>query len=138
MLHKTCGNCGREQLSGVAPQNRTGGSGNAKGRILVSYSTIQRYYAVAYLSGELDAYTVSCLRARLTPVVMTGRDIIVDLAGLSFLGAAGLIALADLQREATMAGGSLRLTEPAPLLRRVLDLAKVKDAFAVVGHAKTR
>jgi hypothetical protein len=41
--------------------------------------------AVAYLYGELDACSVTSLRARLAPVAMTGRDIIVDPAGLSFV-----------------------------------------------------
>jgi anti-sigma B factor antagonist len=94
--------------------------------------------AVAYLQGELDACSVTCLKERLTPVAMTGRDIIVDLAGLSFIDTAGLIALVDLQRDATSAGGSLRLAEPSRMVRRLLRLAGIKDMFAVVGHAHSR
>jgi anti-anti-sigma factor len=63
---------------------------------------------------------------------MTGRDIVVDLAGLSFVDTSGLIALVDLQRRAATAGGSLRLTKPPRLLRRLLELTKMKDIFAVV------
>ena len=89
--------------------------------------------AVAYLGGELDAYNITCLTARLTPIAATGRDIIVDVAALSFLGTAGLIALAELERDATTAGGSLRLTEPPPSLRRLLDLVGMNDTFSIVG-----
>ena len=96
---------------------------------------------VAYLYGELDACSAACLRARLTPIARTGRDIIVDPAGLSFVDTAGLITLIDLQREATTAGGSLRLTKPPGLLRRLLDLAGIKDMFTFVDrvpNAKSR
>jgi anti-sigma B factor antagonist len=68
---------------------------------------------------------------------MTGRDIVVELAGLGFVDTAGLIALVDLQRHATTAGGSLRLTEPPRCLRRLLELAGMKDMFAVVGHVQS-
>jgi anti-anti-sigma factor len=89
---------------------------------------------VAYLRGELDACSATSLRARLTPVAMAGRDIVVDPAGLSFVDTAGVIALVDLLRVATTAGGSLRLTKPPRLLRRLLTLAGISDAFVVVDH----
>lgn len=90
--------------------------------------------AVAHLHGELDAYTVRCLRMRLTPIAMTGRDISIDLARLDFIDTAGLVALIDLQREARRAGGSLRLTKPPRPLRRLLQLAGIKDVFTIVDH----
>jgi anti-anti-sigma factor len=68
---------------------------------------------------------------------MTGRDIVVDLSGLSFVDTAGVIALVDLQRHATTAGGSLRLTKPPRLLRRLVELAGMNDMFAVVGEAQS-
>jgi anti-sigma B factor antagonist len=90
--------------------------------------------ALADLHGELDACSVSCLRARLMPVARTGRDIIVDLAGLEFVDTAGVVALIDLQREARRAGGSLRLTKPPRLLRRLLRLVGMKDKFTIVDQ----
>ena len=96
---------------------------------------------LAYLHGDLDACSATSLRARLTPVAMAGRDIVVDPAGLSFVDTAGVIALVDLLRAATAAGGSLRLTKPPGLLRRLLDLAGIKDMFTFVDrvpNAKSR
>jgi anti-sigma B factor antagonist len=90
--------------------------------------------AVAHLHGELDACSVGCLRARLMPVAMAGRDLIIDLARLEFVDTAGLVALVDLQREARRAGGSLRLTRPPRPLRRLLQLAGIKDMFTIVDH----
>jgi anti-sigma B factor antagonist len=93
--------------------------------------------AVAHLHGELDAYSVRCLRARLMPIAMTGRDIVIDLNGVDFVDTAGLVALIDLQREARRAGGSLRLTKPPRPLRRLLQLAGIKNVFTIVDHVPT-
>lgn len=90
--------------------------------------------AVAHLHGELDACTVICLRSRLMPIAMAGRDIIINLARLDFVDTAGLVALIDLQREAHRAGGSLRLTKPPRPLRRLLALAGINELFTIVDH----
>jgi anti-anti-sigma factor len=90
---------------------------------------------VAYLHGELDACSATCLRARLTPAAIAGQDIVVDPAGLSFVDTAGVIALVDLLRMATTAGGSLRLTRPPRLLRRLLALSGLDDVAVVVDAA---
>jgi anti-anti-sigma factor len=86
------------------------------------------------LHGELDACSVSCLKARPMPIAMTGRDIIVDLAGLDFVDTAGVVALTDLQREARRAGGWLGLTKPPRQLRRLLQLVGMKDKFTTVDQ----
>ena len=90
--------------------------------------------ALTYLHGELDACSVSCLRARLIPVAMTGRDIVIDVAGLDFVDTAGVVALIDLQREARRAGGSLRLTKLPRRLRRLLQIAGMKHKFTIVDQ----
>jgi anti-sigma B factor antagonist len=87
--------------------------------------------AVAYLDGELDMFTVRCLVSRLTPLAVEGRDIVLDVSGLRFLGVAALRALADLQGRATAAGGSVRLAQPPALLSRVLAVAGMQDAFTI-------
>jgi anti-sigma B factor antagonist len=91
-------------------------------------------HALAQLHGELDACSVGCLRTRLMPIAMTGRDIIIDLTGLDFVDTAGVVALTDLQREARRAGGSLRLTKPPRLLRRLLQLVGMKDKFTIIDQ----
>jgi anti-anti-sigma factor len=64
---------------------------------------------------------------------------IVDLSGLSFFGTAGLTALADLQRHASMAGGSVRLAGlPAPV-RRLLAVTGTQDWFTIdAGTTRAR
>ena len=90
---------------------------------------------MAYLHGELDACSATCLRAQLTPLAMAGQDIVVDPAELSFVDTAGVFALVDLLRVATAAGGSLRLTKPPRLMRRLLALAGLNSVFVIVDRA---
>jgi anti-sigma B factor antagonist len=90
--------------------------------------------AVAYLRGELDSCTVEHLVDRLCPLAMAGQDIVVDLSGLQFVATAGLTALDELERHASAAGGSIRLTDPPPPMRRVLAVTGMRDRFHIVGH----
>jgi anti-sigma B factor antagonist len=93
---------------------------------------IDEQRAVAYLNGELDMSTVPGLLDRLQPVAMAGRDLVVDLAGISFFGTAALTALAELDRHATASGGSIQLSHlPAPVWR-VLVLTGTADRFRIL------
>jgi anti-sigma B factor antagonist len=95
---------------------------------------MDEHRAVAYLNGELDMSTVHCLVDRLRPVATAGRDLVVDLAGISFFGTAGLAAFDQLDRHATAAGGSMRLSQlPAPVWR-LLAVTGSADRFDIVEH----
>jgi anti-sigma B factor antagonist len=95
---------------------------------------IDEHHAVAYLNGELDMNTVHCLVDRLQPVATAGRDLVVDLAGVNFFGTAGLVALDELDRHATAAGGSIRLSQlPAPV-RRLLAVTGSANRFDILEH----
>jgi anti-sigma B factor antagonist len=88
--------------------------------------------AVAHLIGELDMSTAQCLVDRVRPFAMAGLDLVVDLAGISFFGAAALTALAELDRCATAAGGSVRLSRlPAPVWR-LLAVTGTADRFDIL------
>jgi anti-anti-sigma factor len=90
--------------------------------------------AIAYLGGELDAQTAECLTAVVSPLANASCDIVVNLSGLGFLGTAGVVALTDLQRDATAAGGSLRLTELPALAWRALAVTGMRDGFSIASH----
>lgn len=70
---------------------------------------LDRNHAVAYLDGELPLNRVDDLQIILAPLATSGRKVTVNLEGVRFLGSAGIAALAELQRIAATAGGSLRL-----------------------------
>jgi anti-sigma B factor antagonist len=90
---------------------------------------------VAHLNGELDMTTVHPLVDRLQPLATAGRDLVIDLAGISFFGTAGLIALDELARHATAAGGSVRLCQPSALVWRVLAVSGSVNRFKILEQA---
>ncbi len=91
-------------------------------------------HAVAYLSGEVDMNTVQALIDRLRPVATAGRDLVVDLAGVNFFGTAGLVALEELDRRATAAGGSIRLSQLPASVRRLLAVTGSANRFDILEY----
>lgn len=87
--------------------------------------------ATVTLTGELDLATAGELRRRVADLVVgqSPPDVLVlDLAGLTFVDAAGISALLSAQRAVTAYGGQLVLRSPSRLVRRVvrvLDLERV-------------
>jgi anti-anti-sigma factor len=85
--------------------------------------------------GELDRDTaptltghVDHLDAERTPLLL-----VLDLAGVDYLGAAGITALLYVRDALMRRGGHLVLHEPSPQVRTVLRLGHVAGLFAVDG-----
>jgi anti-sigma B factor antagonist len=77
------------------------------------------------LAGDLDASTVPRLEAALLPrLSSTARTVVLDLAGVSFLGVAGLRLLLRAHTRATATGQALRI---------VVRTHQVRRLFAVTG-----
>ena len=74
--------------------------------------------------GEIDLSTSDVLRAGLLEVLSARRPdrIEVDLAGVTFLGCGGVTVLVVVGNAAARIGCQLRITNPRPIVRRVLDL----------------
>lgn len=81
--------------------------------------------------GEIDLSSSDALRVRLLSVLSTlhPHRIEVDLAEVTFLDCSGLTVLVVLGRAAADAGCRLRITNPQPLVRRVLDLTGLASTF---------
>lgn len=90
--------------------------------------------AIAYLCGELDMSTADCVKAPLVPLAVAGWDIVLELSNLTFVGTAGLRALADIQESAAAAGGSTRMAEVPDIVRRLLSVTGMEDRFAIAAH----
>jgi anti-sigma B factor antagonist len=90
---------------------------------------------VAYLDGELDAWTAEDLVDRLAPMVESGRDVVVNLSGLSSVATTGLILLDRLAQCAEDEGGSLCLADPSAPARRLLDITGLATRFTIQADA---
>jgi anti-anti-sigma factor len=82
--------------------------------------------------GEVDLATAPSLRTALLGL-LTDKDrptaLVVDLDAVTFLDCAGLSALVAVRNVAVDTGRPMRLTNPRPIVRRVLDLTGLSDVF---------
>jgi anti-sigma B factor antagonist len=79
-------------------------------------------YAIITVAGEIDIFTVTRLRDQLYTLASDGRPLIADLDQVTFLGAAGLGALAGAARRAATRGASLHVVCARPQTRQLLQL----------------
>jgi anti-anti-sigma factor len=80
--------------------------------------------ARAAVTGEVDLATATTLRDRLFDV-LDGQNpsvLDVDLAGVTFMDCTGLGVLVAVRRAAARTGCQLRVTNPQPIVRRVLEV----------------
>jgi anti-anti-sigma factor len=82
--------------------------------------------------GPLDLATQESMSQAAAAVLRPpARAVLLDLAGVSFFGAAGVTTLINLNRDATNAGIRLVLTGINPTVRRVLDLTGTTDLIPI-------
>ncbi len=74
------------------------------------------------VTGEEDRVTSGRRRRALSKVLAPGRDVVVDLRGLSFADSSLMVDLAVLARRLRAQGRKLRLRDPQPHIRRLIEL----------------
>jgi anti-anti-sigma factor len=93
------------------------------------------------LSGEIDVATSSHLPeiVRALPAHLV-RHVRLNLAGLTFVDAAGLTALIETRALVQSRGGRLSLQDPRPALVRLLEITNLAATFGVgtATHADKR
>jgi len=78
--------------------------------------------------GEIDMDNADHLTHVLTAALREApAGLVVDLAGVTFLGAAGIGALVVCRAAAERAGRRFTLTNPRPMARRVLEITGLAD-----------
>lgn len=84
--------------------------------------------ARATVTGELDAHAAPDLERVLTPVAERGPSLLVlNVGGVGFVDSSGLRVLLGLRKRLVARGGRLRLDEPTPSFRRLLELTGLLD-----------
>jgi len=80
------------------------------------------------LEGEIDAAAAPAVSSELTAVIDSGCSMVrVDMSNVSFLDSSGLNALLRANLEAGTAGTSLHIDQPSDAVRRLFEMAGVRD-----------
>jgi len=83
------------------------------------------------LSGEIDVASAGAFNASLFDGVSFETDVIVDLSGISFIDAAGVIGLVGARRRVTAQGHTLIVRDPSPSVVRVLAVTGLDRILAI-------
>jgi anti-anti-sigma regulatory factor len=95
------------------------------------------------LHGRLENVAALDLWAALERIIDLGEAVILDLSELDFIGAAGLLTLANAERRFAEAGVEFALRTPSDLIQRLLgamgrtEVAGLDQALANVGNIKS-
>src|SRR6266516_873279 len=89
-------------------------------------------YRVLEVGGEVDVYTASQLRERLTTLVEAGdRRVVVDLTKVDFIDSTGLGVLVGALRRLRVVDGELRLVCPQEKLLKLFRITGLDRVFAL-------
>ena len=88
---------------------------------------------VLVLTGSLDDAAAPTLRAAIDDLhIGSEGDVVLDLAGLTFLDSGGLGCLFRLQQRVADAGGLVTARRCAPTVRRVMQMVQLNRVIALV------
>jgi anti-sigma B factor antagonist len=86
--------------------------------------------------GEVDTFTAPVLRSSLdSQLEQSPRELIIDLAGVQFLGSAGLAVLVETQKAARARDVALRLIATTRAVTRPLEVTGLIDLFTIADSA---
>lgn len=83
------------------------------------------------VSGELDAYTAPTLAERFATLTTDDGDVLVDLAGVTFIGSSGLHVLIELQQRLGASPSGLVLRSPSPTVLRLFEIVGLGGHFTI-------
>jgi anti-sigma B factor antagonist len=87
---------------------------------------------VIAVNGDLDLATAPELVGLGTSLIEAGAtDVIVDAQGLAFCDSSGLSAFVQIANRLGTDSGRLAIARPNPMVRRVLEMSGLIDAFVV-------
>lgn len=88
--------------------------------------------ACVVVVGEVDLATASTLRDRLIDALYEQSIAVldIDLAGVTFLDCTGVSALVAVRNTAAQTGQQVRISQPQPMVRRVLEMTGLLNVHA--------
>lgn len=90
-------------------------------------------HAVVTVKGDVDLYTAPVLEQQLTELVDDGaREIVVDVADMTFMDTTGLSVLVTTFRRLQPHEGRMSLRSPRPSVRKTLEITGLDAVFLPV------
>jgi len=86
------------------------------------------------LAGRLDAQGTEAIEPKLMDCAGTYRSVILDMSSVDFLSSAGIRTLLLAAKAVSRRGGKMVITNPAPDVRNVLEIAAV-DALIPIHES---
>jgi anti-sigma B factor antagonist len=86
---------------------------------------------VVKLTGDVDLEHCVGVRSLLLDGVSHGKDLLVDLSGVSYLDSSGIASLVEALQLATKHGTALKLFSASAQAMRVFELARLDKVFAI-------
>lgn len=84
------------------------------------------------LTGEIDFSVAPRVRDRLWALVQeAGGDIVLDMAGLTYIDSSGLALLLELRKLLEEEGRGVRIRSIAPQVRKLFDLTQLAEVFGL-------
>ena len=91
-------------------------------------------HPVLVIDGELDLLTAPQLTSEAVGIVNAGaHDVILDARALTFCDSSGLTAFVRIANSLETQSGRLAIAGPSPIVRRVLEVSGLDEAFVVVS-----
>jgi len=82
--------------------------------------------------GEVDIATIPALDAAVDAALQAGAEqVVIDLAGVTFIGSSGLAGLLRAQRILREGGARLELTNPSRAVTDLLEMTKLTERFGL-------
>ena len=88
------------------------------------------------VAGELDLAASSTLRAAMAELADGGDDVTLDLSAVTFIDSTALSVLVHRHTEMAAAGRRLIVTNPSPVVVRILHLAGLFMLLDIEGRAE--
>jgi len=101
------------------------------------YEPLKAPATVVKLVGRLDTATAPQAEKEIQPVVAGSlKEVIFDLAGLTFISSAGLRVLLGARKALAARGAQVHLTNLQPQIEKVLDIVKALPGINVFKNVK--
>jgi anti-sigma B factor antagonist len=94
-------------------------------------------HSLLAVAGDLDMSTAASLTSAAMALIAAGtRDVIIDARNLAFCDSSGLAAFVQIATRVGPLGGRLAIAGPQSIVRRILEISGLDEAFVVVATVR--